>query len=406
MALTDAKIRSLRAKKKRFIEWEDGRTGLGVRVSPAGRKTFIFMYRFEGKARMMSLGTYPQMHLALARRKSAEAKEKVSKGTDPGTELVKLKKAERDAETVADLAEEYLDKWARPRKRPRCAKEDERILNKDVLPHWGKRKAKDITRRDVIKLLDGIVDRPAPIHANRVLALLSKMFNFALNREIVETTPCAAITKPSKENKRDRVLSENEIKAFWEGLSSAKMSEGVRLALKLQLVTAQRKGEVVNAEWEEFDLHSGVWTIPAEKSKNNIPHRVPLSDMAVELLSEIRIQSKESRWLFPSFYWRSKDTPIKPNAVDWGLRRNRDYFPIEKFVPHDLRRSAASHMTSMGISRLVVSKILNHAEGGITSVYDRHSYDKEKRQALDTWGRKLDSIISGKPAGKVIELKR
>jgi len=227
------------------------------------------------------------------------------------------------------------------------------------------------------------------------------VFNFALSRGILETSPCVAIPAPSKENRRDRILDEKEIKALWNKLDNAKMAKATALALKLQLVTAQRKGEVAGAEWKDFDLKERWWTIPAEKAKNNLPHRVPLTSIALELLKEIKTLAVESNWLFPSPY---ADQHIAETSIDHAVRLNAETFGIEHFTPHDLRRTAASQMTSMGISRLVVGKILNHVEGGVTAVYDRHSYDNEKLQALETWGRKLEGIIFGKK-GKVISLK-
>ena len=163
MRFTDRSIAALKPKVERYEVWEDGRTGFGVRVSPKGRKSWVYMYRFGGKARRMGLGTYPAIGLASARVKHASAKEKLTKGVDPGALQIERKRAERGAETVADLIDEYLEKWARPRKR--SAAEDERMLRKDVLPIWGARKAKEITRRDVITLLDGVVDRGSPIQA-------------------------------------------------------------------------------------------------------------------------------------------------------------------------------------------------------------------------------------------------
>ena len=172
MRLTVRGIAALKAKAKRYEVWEDGRTGLGVRVSTVGRKSWVFMYRFNGKPRRMTLGTYPAVGVADARVKHARAKADLEKGIDPGGMEVERRRAERSAETVADLVEEYLEKWAKPRKR--SAAEDERTLRKEVVPLWGNRKAKDITRRDVITLLDGIVERGSPIQANRTLAMIRK----------------------------------------------------------------------------------------------------------------------------------------------------------------------------------------------------------------------------------------
>jgi integrase len=388
MKLTDRQIKNLKPQADRYEVFEE--RGFGIRVAPTGRKTFIYFYRMPGesKKRRLTIGTYPTMSLAEAHRRYAEAREMVAQGVDPGSKTVSERAEERKAPTVADLANEYLEKWAKPRKR--SWKEDKRILEKDILPIWGQSKAKDITRRNVIRLLDGIVDRGAGIMANRTLATIRKMFNFAVSRDIVVISPCLAVRAPAPEQRRDRVLTTDEIRALWHSLEDAKMAEGTKLALKLQLVTGQRKAEIVTATWEEIDLTDKWWTIPAEKAKNKMAHRVPLSPLAMELLQAVKTLVGDSNWLFPS---PRAGKHITPEAVDHALRRPGLEALGFSFVPHDLRRTAASHMTGMGISRLVVSKILNHVERGITAVYDRHSYDKEKRQALEAWGLKLKTIV-------------
>ena len=401
--LTDFQIKNLKAKDTRYTEW--GERGLGVRVTPNGVKTFIFKYRFDGTVRWMTLGTYPKMALADAHEAHADAWKVLRQGLDPGAKAIEKREADRQAHTVADLAHEYLEKWAKPRKR--SWRTDQRILEKDVLPGWGRHKAKDITKRDVIELLDAIVDRGAPIMANRTLAVTRRMFNFAIERDIVNASPCMAVKAPASENQRDRVLTIEEIRAFWHGLNGEKMngvSPSIKLALKLELVTAQRKNECCAAAWEEIDLGEGWWTIPGEKTelrlhhdieeglaKNKLPHRVPLTALAIEILQAAKVLSGDSPWVFPS---PRTNRPVTPPAVNHAMRLRLNSLGFT-FVPHDLRRTAASHMTGMGIPRLVVSKILNHLERGVTAVYDRHSYDREKRQALEAWGRKLSEIIGG-----------
>jgi integrase len=385
---TDRFIDALKPKAARYEVWE-GR-GFGMRVSPRGVKAWVWLYHFDGRPRRMTLGTYPELRLADAHVKLADARKLLTKGVDPGAKAVAENKAERIAETVAELAEAYLDKWARPRKR--SADEDGRQLRKDVIPAWGRRKAKDITRRDVIALLDAIVDRGSPIAANRTLAVIRRMFGWALSRDIIPASPCVAVKAPARERRRDRVLSADEIVTFWRALADPDLpiTASIRLALKFQLVTAQRKGEVIRAEWSEFDLHEDVWTIPAEKAKNGMPHRVPLSPLARVVFDEIAASRNGSDWLFPS---PKSGAPIAGQSVDHAMRKHRATLGTGDATPHDLRRTAASHMTSIGISRLAVSKILNHAEPGVTAVYDRHSYDAEKRAALDTWSAKLEEIV-------------
>jgi integrase len=401
---TDKSIVALRPKTERYEIWEGG--GFGIRVSPRGTKAWVWVYHFAGRPRRMTLGTYSAIGLADAHIKLADARKLLERGIDPGDREVQTRRAERAAETLTELAEAYLDKWARPRKR--SASEDERILRKDVIPAWGRRKAKDIARRDVIALLDGIVDRGSPVAANRTLAVVRRMFGWALSRDMIPANPCSAVKAPGKETRRDRVLNADEIAALWRSLDNPAIpiSQPIRLALKLQLATAQRKGEVIDAEWSELDLDEGIWTIPGERAKNGLPHRVPLSPLALAVLDEIRtmvVDSRQSKWLFRS---PRREGPITGPAVDHAMRDNREALGTGDATPHDLRRTAASHMTSIGISRLVVSKILNHAEPGITAVYDRHSYDREKRTALNAWGERLEEIIGkGREPSKIVSLR-
>ena len=156
---TDRFIAALKPKADRYECWEGG--GFGVRVSPNGKKAWVVVYHFDRKPRRVTLGSYPALGLADARVAVANAKKLLAQGIDPGEQVVAQRRAERGAETVEELIEEYLEKWARPHKR--SAAEDERKLRKDVIPAWGRQRAKDITRRDVIALLDNIVDRGSPI---------------------------------------------------------------------------------------------------------------------------------------------------------------------------------------------------------------------------------------------------
>jgi integrase len=400
MKFTDRQIKALKPRKERYEVWETNGKGFGVRVSSTGRKSFIFLYKFQGTSRRITFGNYPEMSLADAHAAHAKSRQLLEQGNDPATVEQDEKEESRRSPSVKRLVAEYIEKYAKPRKR--SWKEDERILYKDVVPRWGKRKAQDVTRRDIILLLDEIVERGALIQANRTLATIRKMYSFAMGRGILESSPCVAIPAPSKENRRDRVLSEDEVKIFWEKLATAKMEKATALALKLQLITAQRKGEVAGSEWADFDVKNGWWTIPAEKSKNGLPHRVPLSSFAIETLNELKIISGDSKWLFPS---PRDGQHIAETSVDHAIRENAEHFKVDHFTPHDLRRTAASMMTASGVQRLTVAKVLNHVETGVTAVYDRHSYDKEKRQALETWERKLRGILTGKRA-KIVNLKR
>jgi integrase len=176
------------------------------------------------------------------------------------------------------------------------------------------------------------------------------------------------------------------------------MRPGTALALKLQLVTAQRRGEVISMRWE--DVSDDIWTIPAEHSKNGLPHRVPLSPLALELLGEAK-QLAESPWVFPGL---KPTAHLGGNSVNHALQHSREVLKLSDLTPHDLRRTAATYLAGLRVPRLVIAKILNHSERGVTAVYDRHSYDEEKRQALDAWSQRLHAIVHGN-RDKVVSLR-
>jgi integrase len=358
--------------------WDAYNPGFGLRVSAGGRRSWVLMYRHGNVKRRLTLGTYPALSLADAREQAGRALRAVQyDGLDPAAH----KKAERAAETFEELAQEYLERHAKREKR--SWRKDLHILQKDVLPRFGKRKAKDITRRDIIAMLDDIVERGAPIQANRTLEVVRKLFNWAIGRDIIQVNPCHRLPKPSSENRSDRVLTEAEIRAVWKAMEAeAPLSAAM---FKLRLLTGQRGAEVLAMRWDQ--ISDGWWTIPAEVAKNGMAHRVPLSQQAQLLLEEVRPLSMDTGWVFPGAGGSRHRI-----AVNKAQKRIRGRSGVS-FVPHDLRRTAASHMTGMGISRVVVSKLLNHVERGVTAVYDRHGYDHEKRAALDAWGAHLERMI-------------
>jgi integrase len=373
--------------------WDEGLPGFGVRISASGRRTWVVMYRLGRRKVRLTLGTYTAMPLAKAREGAKAALARVQGGGDPASE----RRAERDADSFGQLAESYLERYAKANKR--SWKTDKEVLNRDVLPKWKHRRAKDISRREVRELVQGIVDREAPIMANRTFEILRRLFNWAIAEDYLADSPCKGLSKPAKENQRDRVLTEDEIRAVWAAVEAE--DPLIAAIMKLRLVTAQRGGELASMTRAEVDRATGWWTIPAEKAKNGLSHRVALSPLAASIIEEATSKAGESPWVFPS---RRKGRHLE--HLVQAAHRIRDRAGVD-FTPHDLRRTAASHMTGMGISRLTVSKILNHVERGVTATYDRHSYDQEKRQALEAWAVRLEEIITGRKATerKVVPLR-
>jgi len=384
-------IAALKPSTEKQVDYFDTKPpSLGLRLAPSGRKTWFILYRAGGRLRRLTLGTYPVLSLADAREQALSARHTVAKGGDPATDKQRLSAAP----TVEEIATQYLDLYAKVHKK--SWREDARFLTTDVLPQWGQRKAYAILRGDVIALLDQIVERGAPIMANRALRLVRRLFNWAISRELLDHNPCLQVKAPSKEVERDRVLSEEEIGGVWAACSQLDLV--LHAYFKLSLLTAQRGGEVRAMRWADIDLETRWWTIPAEIAKNGLAHRVPLSPAAYDLLQQLEATAS-SQWVFPS--------PRRAQQPFQNVQKPAGQLVAMSgvvFVPHDLRRTAASHMTSMGIPRLVVAKILNHIEPGVTRVYDRHSYDAEKRQALDAWGRKVLALVTGE-TGKVIPLR-
>ena len=211
-------------------------------------------------------------------------------GIDPAT----AKREARSAESFGELANLYLERYAKAEKR--SWREDERILNRDLLPRWRGRKAQEIKRADVIQLLDEIVDRNAPVMANRTRALISKIFNFGIKRGIVESNPAFGVDNPGHEQQRDRVLSEDEIRQLWNALETERPWSAA--IFRLGILTAQRRGEILGMKWDELDLTARWWTIPAERAKNGLAHRVPLAPQALKILTALKAGKHDPVYVF------------------------------------------------------------------------------------------------------------
>ena len=400
------------------------RPGLQVRVFPSGKRSFRYRYHLHGTAcPPFTLGPFPSVSLSEARRRHAEYVRLVDRGEDPGQVEAdrraedERKRRQAAAEvTVAAAAEDFITHYLQEeRKRPEQA---EFILRKHILPAWGGRKVRDITRRDGV-LLARRIKVHSPVMANHVKALAVQLLNFAAEEGHIAANPLAGLRRPTKEKSRERTLTVDEIRQLWnaldarvsvqqggslkKGRSAAKrgsrqeprLTLPMALALKLLVVTAQRRGELMGAKWAEFNLEGKLWTIPGSRTKNGKEHTVPLSELATAMLRELRELSKDSEWLFPPRQKaRRKDQPMTEAALTRAAARNQ--CDLEHWTPHDLRRSAASHMNRIGVDALVVERVLNHELGGVLGIYNRHSYATEKADALDRWDTELRAILAGK----------
>jgi integrase len=282
--------------------------------------------------------------------------------------------------TVRRLADDYLEKYAKPRKR--SWQEDKRILERDVIPAWGARKASKITRRDVIDLLDEIVGRGAPVQANRTLAVVRRMFNFAIDRDVIAATPCHRLKPPSPETHKDRYLTLDEIRRFWNGLETAALARRTKLAFRLLLLTLQRSSEVIGINTSELDIRSRTWIIPAARTKNKRAHLVPLSPLAAEIIAELLEEAGEDGFLFPA---EGSGDHLTRAALSRAITRNLEHFGVAKFTPHDLRRTGSTQLAAFKVPRFDRDRILNHTDRTVGAVYDIYEYQDEKRAALNLW---------------------
>jgi integrase len=399
--------------------------GLYLVVQPSGAKSWAVRYRHAGAPRKLTIGPHPAIDLASARTIGGKALRAAAEGRDPAAEKQSAKgEAKRAAieeargkrDLFENVAREFIERHAMKSNRETTWRETARILGLrpdaegklievggDVIPAWKGRKVQDITKRDVIALLDSVNDR-APIMANRVLAAVRKLFNWCLARDVISVSPCALVEPPAPERSRERILTDDEIRRLWKATDVEGWPFGP--LVKMLLLTGQRLGEVGGMRWDELDLDAKMWTLPGERVKNDNKHEVPLSDLAVEILrAQPRIKTTKgfvfttTRDAAVSGFSRAKDRLDETMAADGGA--------LEHWTFHDLRRTMASGMARLGIQLPVIEKILNHTSGtfrSVVGVYQRHSFADEKRAALQAWASFVQSTVSGEKPANVVSL--
>lgn len=415
---TDRYIRNLKPESK--IKDIREKNGFGIRIKPDGTKIFFYRYNSPITAlrRFITLGEYPDLSLEKARIKYGTVFKAVKAGKDPLEEAHNEQAAREAAHTVKELVEDYLKRHAEVNKKSWL--EDKRILEKEVYPTWERRKAEDIRKRDVITLLDKVVDRGSPQTANNIFKILRTMFNWSVKKDILQISPCTGIDMPAPLNVKDRALSVDEIKTLWAALDNkaTSMMVEIRCALKLILITAQRPGEVIGLHTNEID--GDWWTIPADRAKNGKAHRVFLTPLAKDIIALAIAEVKRSReipaetvykgYIFPCPH-RAKVKSIERHALSKSLKRNEaedglSTLGVATFTPHDLRRTAATFMSGMGEMDEVIDAVLNHAKQGIIKVYNLNKYDREKQRALESWSRKLITLTTARDLSNVISIQQ
>jgi integrase len=401
--LTDRAIKKLPLPQNRR-EVPDGRvTGLYLVLQSSGAKSWALRYRSAGVPRKLTLGGYPTLSIAEARRRAQKALGALAGGNDPAADKKATREAlraarEADADSIERVVALYVQRHAKL-KIKRSA-EVERVLNKEVVERWKGRRLSQITRAQIHDMLDSIVDRGAPIRANRVFEQFRSLCKWAIGRGIIDRNPCEEVKAPSPETKRERVLDDTEIGLVWQAFEKVGWPFGK--VGQLLLLTGAREREVAGMEWKEIDLTSRTWTLPATRAKNKREHVVPLSDAAVEIISGL--PRLEARKFVFSVTGRTSVSGFSnaKKKVNGAMAES-----IPHWTFHDLRRTVATNLQKLGVRLEVTEACLNHVGGsraGIVGLYQRHDWKDEKRAALQAWARKLEEIVSGEKAANVVEL--
>ena len=397
--LTDRAVTKLVAPERGRREVLDAKMpGLALRITPSGHKSWTVVWHQGRRARRYAIGTYPALTLATAREQARQVLAGLARGEDP----IAARTEARFAPTVAALAAEYIERYAKARKRSWAA--DERTLRVDVLPVLGKLRASEVQRKHVRALLDGIIARgtaarPNRTHANRVRALLHAVFAFGVRRELLTANPVDGVER-QPERPREKVLSADEVRAIFAALSDEPAA--LQTYVRLLFLTGSRGGELLRLRWEHVTFEPEPWlTFPAEITKSKREHRVPLSGAAVAVLRELHERTGASSWLFPS----TKSPRGRRTASQDFYKRLRAASGVS-LVGHDARRWGATTMAAAGIPLEVVGRILGHADQSVTARhYAKASYASEMRRALELLARHLDSTLTQAEPSKVVPIR-
>jgi integrase len=412
--LTDKTLKRLAAPKTGRLEiWDsivgDDRTlpgTFGIRVTAKGTRTWVVMYRCmdsnKGKVvqKRHKLGNYPALSLGHARTAARDLLLEVSRGNNPAEEKQAAKEALKSAVTFSAAIDKFIQNYAK--RETRSWRETQRVFDKYVKPELGDFRLEAVTAIHIRDLVENMAES-TPIMANRTLATVRKFFNWAVEKQMVSTSPVTNISPPAKESSRDRVLTNEEIEAAWDAFETLGWPFGQ--AFQLLLVTGQRRDEVARMRWKDIDLKAGLWTLHRESTKADRMHEVPLSSLALRILGNAKRTSPE--YVFStngkspiSGFSKAKkkvDEAVAARRMQSEGQENLDENEIADWRLHDLRRTVASQMAKMRVAPHVIEKVLNHSSGaisGVAAVYNRHGYTIEKREALDSWASELETIAT------------
>jgi len=423
MALTDRQIQNAKAvEKDLFLNDEHG---LYLRARPSGNKTWLYRYKLDNKQKWLELGIYPSLSLSSARLEAQKAKAQRKLGEDPASTKKQLKilRITENARLKARISvAELFERWEKLElcNHKNKGVEIRRMFEKDVLPRIGDIPVEDVKKANISKIVDAILERGVDRTAKMILALMRQMFRFAQDRDIIEVDPTATIRK-SKIGKpdmpRDRHLSEAEIQELHQKIPAANLNISTKAAIYIALSTGCRIGELLKAQWKDVDLESSTWQIPAENSKNGLAMTIFLSDFATEQFKLLQSLGQSALWCYPN---RNEDSHVCEKTIAkqvYDRQLQADRKPMKnrskhaktlilsggKWTPHDLRRTAATLMTALGVLPDIADKCLNHKDQKrMQRVYQLHNYEVEKKLAWKLLGERLDILTQSRLENVVI----
>lgn len=392
--LTDAKLRKLNGKPiPKLIEIPDG-GGLSIRITPLGLIVFQYRYRYNNKARRMTLGSYDEISLKDARDMVQEAKRALADGKDPIT----VKAMEIDAQTSAPTVDNCLAHWATSAQASRLVKLDywKRAFARHVSPYVGSMVVDDMQISHWQPVFKRMRENGAETFAGTMLSKLKQAFAYCVRTEKIKLNPISALRvndvgTPVKVVKR--YFSDDEIGRFWLALEGSNITHQNKLLVKLLLLTGARGVELRKAKKGEFDLKNRTWRVPAESSKTRQPFERGLSKDAVLLLNEAVSLYPDIKQLFPPAISK-EDRPMSAGVLLNLAEQIRNEMGVHNWAMHDLRRTAKTKMSELGIPPHVSEKVLGHKLGGVLAVYDQHSYLREQQEALDTLAAHISVCVS------------
>lgn len=385
--------------------------GFGIRLSYSGTKAWFVMVRTNGKLIRTTLGRHPALSLSAARDQARQVKTQAEAGIDPRAvkKAAKADEAERLSNTFGGLADQFIELYATPNLRPATVREYNRALRGPDAADLTNKPISDIYKRDILNILEHMAARGSPAAAGRMRAYLGKFFSWCIDHDYLTSSPTERIKPPHLSKGRNRVLSENEIRAIWQ---TADRETGLfGLITKLLLLTGQRRMEVAGMFWAELEnlaVTNPLWRIPGTRTKNHQPHLVPLSSSVVEILEKL---PRTSELVFST----NGKTPLSGFSkakARMDIRISEHHEDMPAWTYHDLRRTMVTIMNEeLRIPPHVVEAVVNHMSGsakrGVAGVYNRALYLEERREALEAWGDWLKSLMAGKAApGNVINLNR